>query len=141
MVITRHNSKILRTFDSQDWRFFLQWKVIPVAGKTAKFTLGDGKTSIVTIGIDARGNVTAGSTKAGRIKPGTAGELKLEVDLQYNQFSLYVDGKRTIYAGDIVAVHEVTSFSISGGTGVVADDIRGTGYDPAEDIRNGMFEI
>jgi len=141
LVITRDNSKILRTFDSQDWRFFLQWKMIPVAGKTAKFTLGDGKTSIVTIGIDARGNVTAGSTKAGRIKPGTAGELKLEVDLQYNQFSLYVDGKRTIYAGDIAAVHEVTSFSISGGTGVVVDDIRGTGYDPAEDIRNGIFEI
>ena len=141
LVITRNNSRILRTFDSQDWRFFLQWKVIPVAGKTAKFTLGDGKTSIVTIDIDGRGNVTAGSIKAGRIKPGMAGELKLEVDLQYNQFSLYVDGKRTIYAGDIAAVREVTSFSISGGTGVVVDDIWGTGYDPAEDIRNGIFEI
>ena len=142
LVITRDNSKILRTFDSQDWRFFLQWKVIPVAGKTAKFTLGDGRTSIVTIDIDADGNVTAGSTKAGRIKPGTAGELKLEVDLQYNQFSLYVDGKKTIYAGDIAAaVHDVTSFSISGGSGVAVDDIRGTGYDPTEDVRTGIFEI
>jgi len=141
LVITRDNTKILRTFDSQDWRFFLQWKVIPVAGKTAKFTLGDGTTSIVTINIDAGGNVTAGSTKAGIVKPGTAGELKLEVDLQYNQFSLYIDGKRTIYAGDIAAVHDVTTFSISGGTGMVVDDIRGTGYDPDEDIREGIFEI
>jgi len=141
LVITRDNTTIVRSFDSQDWRFFLQWKVIPVAGKTAKFTLGDGKTSIVTVNIDTRGNVTAGSTKAGRIEPGTVGELKLEVDLQYNQFSLYVDGKRTIYAGDIAAVHDVTTFSISGGTGVVVDDIRGTGYDPDEDIRTGIFEI
>jgi len=141
LVITRDNSEILKTFDSQDWRFFLQWKVISVAGKTAKFTLAGGKTSIVTIGIDGRGNVTAAGTKAGRIKPGTVGELKLEVDLQYNQFSLYVDGERTIYAGAIDAANEVTSFSISGAAGLVVDDIRGTGYDPAEDIRNGIFEI
>lgn len=141
LVITRDKSKIVRTFDSQDWRFFLQWKVTPAAGKTVKFTLGDGKTSIVTIGIDGRGDVTAASTQAGRIKPGTAGELKVEVDLQYNQFSLYVDGRRTLYAADIATVNEVTEFSISGGTGVVVDDIRGTGYDPAEDIRNGIFEI
>jgi len=141
LVIMRDNSKILRTLDSQDWRFFLQWKVIPVAGKTAKFTLAGSKTSVVTIEIDARGNVTAANTRAGRIKPGTAGVLKVEVDLQYNQFSLYVDGKRTIYAGKIAAVHEVSSFSINGGAGLVVDDIRGTGYDPAEDIRTGAFEI
>ncbi|RKY09095.1 MAG: hypothetical protein DRP66_03040 [Planctomycetota bacterium] len=141
LVITRDNANILRTFDAQDWRFFLQWKVIPVAGKTAKFTLAGSRTSILTINIDAAGNVTAAGADAGRIKPGTAGELKVEVDLQYNQFSLYVNGKRTIYAGAVGAVHEVSSFSISGGTGLVVDDIRGTGYDPAEDIRTGIFDI
>ncbi|MCD6288002.1 MAG: hypothetical protein J7M12_02695, partial [Candidatus Hydrogenedentes bacterium] len=94
LVITRDNTKIVRTFAPQDWRFFLQWTVVPAAGKTAEFTIGDGKTSLVTIDIDRRGNVTAGGVKADRIKPGTAGQLKLEVDLQYNQFSLYIDGKR-----------------------------------------------
>jgi len=146
LLITRDETKITRTFAPQDWRFFLQWKVIPVAGKSATFSLGDGKTSIVTVNIDASGQVTAGNARAGSIKPGTAGELKLEIDLQYKQFSLYVDGKRTIYAGDIPAVHDITRFSISGGSGLVVDDIRGTGYDPppndsAEDIRNGIFEI
>jgi hypothetical protein len=141
LVITRDNSTITRTFDPQDWRFFLQWKVIPVAGKTASFTLAGGKTSIVTIGIDGNGNITAANTSAGKIKPAAASELKVEVDLQYNQFSLYINGERTIYAGDIPAANEVTCFTISGESGLAVDDIWGTGYNPAKDIRNGIFDI
>lgn len=141
LTLTQNNSELTRTFDPLDWRFFLQWKVIPAAGKTAEFALGDGKASLVTIKMDARGNITAGGSKAGRIKPGTAGELKVEVDLQYSQFSLYVDGERTLYAADLPVANEVTSFNISGGKGLAVDDIWGVEYDPAEDIRNGIFEI
>lgn len=141
LVLTRDDARVVRTFDSQDWRFFLQWRVVPVEGKRAEFTLGDGKRSIITIGIDDDGKVTAGNKRAGSLPPGSAAELKLEIDLQYKQFSLYVDGKRMIYAGDITELNEVNTLTISGGRGVAVDDIWGTGYDPAEDIRNGIFEI
>ncbi len=143
LVITADGVRAERDIPAQDWRFFVAWDVQPVAGKTAGFVLAGERGELLEVAIDGRGEVSAAGQRAGRIAPGTTGTVQVEVDLQYGQFTVSIDGEPTLYGADLPnpAVREVTRVSIRGDAGVGVDNIRGTGYDPRDDIRNGIYKI
>ncbi len=141
LVFKNDGVEVTKAIDPQDWRFLIEWTATHATGKPLEFSLGGDDGPMLEVKISGNGQVTAGGNAAGNIRPGSAFHLKAEIDLQYGQFNLYLDGERTVYAGSVPDTLEVNALTLRGGSGARIEQIWGVGYDPAEDIRNGIFEI
>ncbi len=117
------NAKIRKSFDPQNWRFFLQWRArLSKPGIAAQFSLANSVSTGAAIVMDMKIEDVADRWV----------EFKLEVDLVEGRYNLYRDNQRIIdfVPFDKEQIQQFDVFTIHACQGLQFDDLWGVGYHP-----------
>jgi hypothetical protein len=123
-LIFQQAGELKKSFEPQDWRFFLQWRAkIANPQDKASFRLID-PTGGSAVSVDFNAMIKGNSRDWH--------EFKIEGDLVEKRYNLYVDGKKVVDFSLIQneQIKAIDSFMIEGCARLEMDDIWGVGYHP-----------
>ncbi len=157
LSLPRGNTSIRRVFAPQAWRFTLRWTALPAENqRRIAFVLSNGDTAALTVGFAVNGMLfhTEGDREARTAawKPvrdaersgletmpyqsGVSYTFAVEVDLVAGRYNLTVNGRLlSDFAPLRQKVTRIDAFTIEAVGGCALDDILGTGFSPAGDVR------
>ncbi|MEX0981938.1 MAG: glycosyl hydrolase family 2 [Bacteroidales bacterium] len=140
------NVIIEKSIDSLQWRFFLSWKATSLNGNfPMTIALKENNRTIAEAGFHANGNIFYTSNGIDKMGEQYATRkwyhFKIEADLVNNRYNLFVNGVKT---GNWIAMKNsslINRIRISGGEGILIDDITGLKFDTTGCDTRGPYTI